>query len=986
MPRFAGVICLMALLTGDIDVVSADDAATPMTPEWIWVDAVNFYEEAHFAKALRLDFTPVNARLQIAADYCDVAIEVNGQVVLRLESFAPTQTLDVSQHLFAGVNVVAITADPQVGPAAVALSIVVTDADGHQTSIVSDESWSAIAVDSGDPLRTQSLGAVAPEMWGVGARSIEISPFDDYEQWRRASGDDGRSDSGRFWVRDGFEIELVKAADPDEGSWVALAFDDAGRLTVAREDRGLLRFSFDQPGGQVTDVETTNDELLECRGLVYVGSTLYACANNSHAVYQLEDHDGDGVFDESAIVREFPGGVGHGRNQLAIDGGALWMIGGDDVDIPTDIFDHTSPFREARRGEQTREGWLARFDFEDEAWQVYSAGLRNPFGVAFNRDGEAFTYDADAEYDMGTPWYRPTRLLHLRSGADFGWRGVTGSWPPYDPDHPDNAQPLLDIGKGSPTAVDFGYDSNFPSAYREALYILDWSYGRVLAVHLTPRGGTYRAQAETFLQGSPLNVTGIDFGPDGAMYLVTGGRSTKSALYRVRHVVGGVEEHVPSAHDSRLVEHATRAVAVRRELESWHGPGLIDIGFSLEHLASRDPSIRNAAEIALEHQRPESWDALMLEAELSRRQLVGLMALIRGGNRELARPVLERLLQYEFATLEVDLQLTLLHAIALCRKLDAGLTADFRDVLVARLDQHFPGKTGELRVSAYGTSVDVDRELARLLVDLDAPGIVPRCIAEMERSTTQENKLHYLLLLRDATSGWSHETHHAYFTALREADGFTSGEGMPKFLQLIRESATAHLTEATRSQLASLLAPIAEEEEPAVIDRPLVREWTFAELNEILSSSDYDPSAERGAIVFQQALCVRCHRVGASGPAVGPDLTFVGRRFSREDMLQSIVVPNQVVAENYRNVEVVTLDGRIITGRPLTAGDYRSSIVRIAVNPLRPSEIVELPKQEIDVLQVSDTSPMPAGLLNTFTDTEVADLLAYLARGPVAAE
>ena len=53
--------------------------------------------------------------------------------------------------------------------------------------------------------------------------------------------------------------------------------------------------------------------------------------------------------------------------------------------------------------------------------EIFCAGLRNPYGIAFNADGEAFTYDADAEFDMGTPWYRPTKVKHLTSGADFGY-------------------------------------------------------------------------------------------------------------------------------------------------------------------------------------------------------------------------------------------------------------------------------------------------------------------------------------------------------------------------------------------------------------------------------------------------------------------------------------------------------------------------------------------------------------------------------------
>ena len=686
------------------------------------------------------------------------------------------------------------------------------------------------------------LAQLPRRMWGIGARPARISPLEDYTQWKRALGDEAESDSGRFQLVEGFEIELVRAATEDDGSWVALAFDESGRLTIAREDRGLLRLLFDEPGGSIAKVETIDDELLECRGLVYVDGDLYANANNSKALYRLRDTDSDGDFDETTVIREFPGSVGHGRNQLAVHGGAIWSICGDAVDVPTDMIDRTSPFREARRGESTREGFLARFDMRSGEWELYCAGLRNPFGVAFNRDGEAFTYDADAEYDMGSPWYRPTRVVHLRSGADYGWRGVTKQWPPYDPDHPDNAQPLLDIGKGSPTAVDFGYDSSFPPVYRDALYILDWAYGRVLAVHMTPRGGTYRAQAETFLQGSPLNVTGIDFGPDGAMYLVTGGRSTKSALYRVSHVGDSVAESRRSEHLVDLDEHAANSRKLRLELEAFHTESdRTTDSNSTRHSGSRDPSIRSAAQTSVHHGIATFWPGRANHPDVSTMALVTLLGNIYG--RAQARDVLVRLLPFQFAGLSTSDQLTLLHAVALCRQLDGELDGEFRDSLLEQFDTHFPVDPEFLRVSAFGTSVEVNRELARLLVDLKAPGIVDRCFSELQRSTAQEDRLHFLFLLRDVESGWTAETQQAYFSALREADQFVAGEGMPTFLDLIREAATERLSEADRGQLASLLQPAGVEVQSVAVDRPLVREWTLEGLTQAVAQAEHDPSA-----------------------------------------------------------------------------------------------------------------------------------------------
>ena len=58
-------------------------------------------------------------------------------------------------------------------------------------------------------------------------------------------------------------------------------------------------------------------------------------------------------------------------------------------------------------------------------------GFRNPFDIAFNRDGELFTYDSDMEWDVNTPWYRPTRVLHVTSGSEFGYRNGAGKWPAY---------------------------------------------------------------------------------------------------------------------------------------------------------------------------------------------------------------------------------------------------------------------------------------------------------------------------------------------------------------------------------------------------------------------------------------------------------------------------------------------------------------------------------------------------------------------------
>ena len=94
----------------------------------------------------------------------------------------------------------------------------------------------------------------------------------------------------------------------------------------------------------------------------------------------------------------------------------------------------------------------------------------------------------------------------------------------------------MNVGPGSPTGVVFGYGAKFPPKYEQALYVCDWSYGKLYALHLKPQGSTYRGELEEFIAGTPLALTDVAVNPkDGAMYFLVGGRNTQSGLYRVTY-------------------------------------------------------------------------------------------------------------------------------------------------------------------------------------------------------------------------------------------------------------------------------------------------------------------------------------------------------------------------------------------------------------------------------------------------------------------
>lgn len=981
-PKFLASVLVWNLLIFLFVIVPAEAGA----PHWIGgsqdrVPTWQVTKSVPIAKAVH------SAAMRVAADFCTAVVAINGQTVLTVEPYSPTQDIEVTNFLRRGRNEIGITATSVAGPAAVALSIALTGHDGKTTTISTDETWQGAV----------ALGEVPPQHWGIGRRSAAVSAFDNYEQWQQAKGDAPQKQP-QFWTAPGFEVTRVRQAAADEGSWIALAFDAAGRATISREDTGLLRMTLADDRRSVARVEPIAVDLPECRGLVYLDGRLYANANNAKTMFRLRITE-DARVEELERLREFPGGVGHGRNDLAVGPDDLiYSIHGDSVEAPGQpIVDRTSPLRESRRGSRQQEAYVVRTDRDGKAWELLCTGLRNPYGLAFHPSGDLFTYDADNEYDMGAPWYRPTRIVQLVSGADYGWRVAQGRWPPNYPDHPDNGLPTIDVGRGSPTAVMFGTNLKYPSVYRDALFVLDWSYGRALAVHLAPRGAGYRASLELFMQGKPLNVTDIAAGPDGAMWLITGGRKTQSALYRVAFIGKSEPTAANGHHEQEAARFSEQQRASRLELEAFHGKDAPDVArHCWPRLADPDPRIRYAARIALE-QRPKPellarFDQLLKAGNSNHSEnpntgmLEFLMMLIRTGDPAIVPKLIDQLLEIPAGRLSLSEQFTVAFLYAECLRNASEAVSKKGDAIAGQLAELWPNPTHEgVRVSPLGDNFELRRRLALLFANLGdpggAPGLVERIANSLLTSSVEEDRLQGLLALRNFKQGWAPASRRTYFQVLHDAARFVGGEGLPTFLERLRTDAVATLGENEREEFANLLAAPQQVDEPLPPPRPKVQAWTLDDVPMLAVQGAGRGNAERGAHVFRDALCSRCHRAGLTGPAVGPDLTFVARRFSRSDMLESIIAPSRSVAENYRNVMVVTHAGQVHVGRLLSEGDFRSEKLKLNIDPLRPGQIIEIDKKDIAEQGPHDTSPMPLGLLDTFTRDEIADLLTFLEEG-----
>jgi putative heme-binding domain-containing protein len=942
-------------------------------PQWIWVQRDRQPNtSATFAQTFELKTIPQSVVLTLGGESVRMEVSLDGRIIKSMTPYESVQNVDLTHRVGRGEHQLSVRCQSVAGPAAFFARLKIVTQENSRC-IVTSPSWTATRTLGAPPTAAVSFGDVDGRLWIDGERRVGVSRLDNYEQWRlagdSADGEDAVADP-TFQLSPGFSIDVVRRAGPEEDSWISIAIDPDGQIVIAKEQQGLLRMTLSSDGGQVERVETIDDELKECRGLLFSGGHLFVNANNSKRLYRIEQRP-DGSLGEPHILYESEGGVGHGRNDLALGSdGSIYAIQGDSVRLPTDAVDYTSPLREARRGETTSEGHLLRINPTSGKVELFAAGLRNPFGIALNRRGDAFTYDADAEYDMGAPWYRPTRVNHVVLGGDYGWRGVTRSWPAYYPDHPDNALPNVDIGKGSPTAVKFAqHNQHWPAKYHDALFVLDWAYGRILAVHPIERGASYLMTAETFLKGKPLNVTDLEFAANGDMYFVTGGRKTQSALYRVRFTgAREVEGGKLTAQQKSRQEFANSARATRQSLEHMikrKSPvNQQEMEVVWRQLDNPDPWLRHAARCVLERQPIESWRAGVFGSSKPHVPLEAYLALARDGDSTICAEVLSQLNEIQWSDLPLIKTRTLAYVYWLAlRRLPTD--SKVRGPVFARLGGEYP----------HG-DYDVDRLLSEILTS-SPHSYVDETMGRMRRSENQNQRMHFLYVLRNVKNGWTRENRDLFFGELREMQNYVGGQGMPDFITRVREDVEATLNDDERTRLGKLLDS-SKDNHVVSVARPHVKQWQLSELaasTEVLRGKG---NVEHGAKLFAAASCVQCHRFRNVGHSTGPDLTFVSHRFGRQDLLRSILQPSDVIAEKYQSLQIVTVDGKTIIGQPALGGDYRSEALRIAVDPLDRSKTITVPKESVESQQPSKVSWMPTGLLDSLSQSDIIDLLTFL--------
>lgn len=807
-----------------------------------------------------------------------------------------------------------------------------------------------------------------------------------------------------------FKIELLLTADKKiNGSWINMAKDGKGRLLLGGQ-RGQPVTRITIKDGKVEKQEDLKLPISETMGLLWAFDSLYVDGAGKapdgktvYGLWRLRDTAGDDKFDKAELLREWKSGAGeHGAHGIVLGPDKkLYIVCGNFVGLPDD-FAKTSPHKNYQddlvlpraedgngfgAGKKPPGGFIARMDENGQNIELFASGQRNTYDIAFNADGELFGFDSDMEWDWGMPWYRPIRVFHAVSGGDTGFREGSAKWPTY---YFDSLPPTTTIGIGCPTGVVFGYGAKFPEKYQKAYYMLDWSYGRLIAVHNTPKGSSYTGTWENFVAPkslhakggkTPLNLTDVVIGADGALYFTIGGRGTGAALYRVSYT-GNEATNPADLHDVA----GEKDRALRHQLEAFHGhvdPKAVETVWP--HLGSDDRFMAYAARIALESQPVAEWKEKALTETNPKAALVALLALARLGGHDAEADLFKALAKIKMSDLDEEHQLEKLRVIEVAIARDG--VPDAASQTVEELEPFFPAR-----------SFDLNRELSQIMLRLGAPDAVAKTVKLLDSTNIQEEQIAYILALRTITDGWTPELRKEYFTWWTKDHNksehpdyvvkwftdaginFNNGSSFARFVGNFHTDAVKTLkpeeAAALEPLLAAYTAPGTKPRKPSK-KREFVKAWKMADLEPHLAEVEKGRNFAQGKEVFEAAQCFLCHKFGNEGGATGPDLTAVSSRFKPHDILESILEPSKVVSEQFQNYILEMNDGDQLVGRIME--ENKDTLV-LQPNPLEPAkQTIKL--SDIKARRPSKLSPMPEGLVNNFTEKEILDLMAYLESG-----
>ena len=954
-------------------------------PVWIWKAGNIADEEANFKTTLTLKKKPAKAPLIITCDNV-FKLSINGKTVTASKNWEKPVKMDVAKFLKAGKNHILVEADNKGSMAGLIMSL-----KAGKQLVVTNKTWMAQSHE-GEWHQAVEVKKYGEAPWGkvfskaAGPKKVAVAT--------------NTPKTIPLATLPGFKGEKIYDVNKaTQGSWVGMTVDNKGRIITTDQYGGIYRVTLKPK----VSVEKLKVKVTGGHGALYAFDSLYIMVGEGkRGLYRLRDTNGDDQYDHEEYLIPLVAKGEHGSHSLVLspDKKSIYLVGGNNTDMPASVTsyrmakawkeDHILPRMPDGRGHNNGRmapgGYIMKISPDAKIQEVICHGFRNQFDAAFSLDGELFAFDADMEYDIGAPWYRPTRVNHVVSGVDWGWRHGTGKWPDY---YTDTLPASINIGPGSPTGVSNGLGARFPAKYQKAIYINDWTYGTMYAVHLEQDGASYKATKEEFVSGKPLPLTDVMIHPDGDMYFMVGGRRTTSALYRVTYV--GNES---TAAVKAQAVHAD--LTLRREIETLHehGVGEEAIAKALPYLKHQDRFIRYAARVALEKQPIAKWQK-HITTEKSPWAVIELStALARMGSKDQQSNILAALNQLNYKNMETKQFLAALRAYQLAFTRHGKPSSADASAVIKSLNGLYPHKDNF-----------VNRELSQVLLYLNAPGAVTKTVQMVMNATDTQKKIladevlqrndryaaaakrteqfrpnvqQFALAfsLRSIKEGWTDADRASYFSWFPRAKAWQGGNSFGAFIENSRKQALANVTDAVarkKYDAASAKSVVAAR----AIQTPKGpgRAWTIKGAVSAVQGNLKGRNFASGENLYHATACASCHRFAGEGMGIGPDLTGSANRYTLRDMMENIIEPSKVISDQYISTQFTMKDGSTVIGR---IAEEKNGMLHLMTNPFSAESNVQIKAADVKSKKHHQVSHMPPALIYTLNPDELSDLIAYI--------
>ncbi len=335
-----------------------------------------------------------------------------------------------------------------------------------------------------------------------------------------------------------FMHRILSPENSSKNTWLADLNKDSSHdwrdMTIEKERVYRLR---DLSGDGIADasqivIEDFHDEVTDAAGgILKADKDLFVAIGPD--LWRVKDKDGDGVADEKTSLSHgygiHVGFSGHGMSgvEMGPDGRIYWQIG--DIGFNGTGSDGT-------KWENPNNGVIVRSEPDGSNFEVFSYGNRNTHEFVFDEYGNMISEDNDGDQ----PGERE-RIVYVVNGADFGWR-INWQFGKYrDPKNntyrvwtdeklhiPRFAEqaayiiPTIANYVNGPTGMLYNPGTALSEKWKNTFFIVEFvgnpAQSGIHTFKLNPDGAGFKLGETGKMLGGVL-ATGIDFGPDGAMYL-----------------------------------------------------------------------------------------------------------------------------------------------------------------------------------------------------------------------------------------------------------------------------------------------------------------------------------------------------------------------------------------------------------------------------------------------------------------------------------